>query len=375
MDENNLLREAFNVEVVEDIAYRVRQVHPQFDAEEFVAGVLAGFLKLSFGDRARKIVSGLERHLPSDFPKAAKILVGALGPEPIEDELSGFSGFYVMPLTMYVSSHGMNHPDLSLDALYEMTKRFSAEGDIRPFIEKHPDRTLRFLYRLTEDPSPFARRLASEGTRPRLPLFGRLRGFQVDPEPVIALLDRLYTDESLMVRRSVANNLNDISKDNPATVVATLARWKSENPSPELDWVVRHALRTLVKNSDPSALKLLGFFTKGISITNWTIDRRHLVLGDSLRFSCSLESTASQPQSLSLNYVIRFMKANGKPKPKVFRLPDKTLQPGEVLPLSKYHKFIDYRNQRFYAGTHCIELVVNGMSYCRSDFTLAVGSD
>lgn len=369
-----LLRDAFTKATIEQIAAGIEAVHPGFDGAGFRKQVWRGFSALSFGDRSKKIRDGLRHFLPKDFPTAASILVRSLGPEPETEELSGFDGFYVFPLCSYVGTYGLDHPDVALPALYEMTKRFTAEGDIRPFIQKYPKQTLAFLKKLTRDPSPFARRLASEGTRPRLPLAGRLPDFQKDPTPVIALLDLLYRDPTLVVRRSVANNLNDIAKDNPEVVVSTLARWQKANPSPELDWMIRHALRTLIKQNHPGALQLLGFGSgaKELTIKVEQVTPRKLKLGESLHLSWSIRSSASRSQRLALNYVLYFKKANGQNKPKVFRLPTKTIAPKEKLLIEKTHKLRDFRNQTFYSGTQYVELVVNGKASARTAFELKV---
>lgn len=370
--EQGLFRDAFNRETVLCIGSRIASTYPEFDRREFESRCLDGFFELSFGDRARRITSTLEEFLPREFSRAASILVASLGPEPTKDHLDGFDGFYVMPLTLYVAKNGIQKPEQALQALYEMTKRFSAEGDIRPFLERYEEQTLAFLRDLTQDPSPFARRLASEGTRPRLPLAGRLSRYQADPGPVIELLDLLYDDPNLMVRRSVANNLNDISKDNPDVVVNTLARWQRERPSDELGWLTRHALRTLVKKDHRGALELLGYTTKGIWVGDFSLDQGRVSLGQALTISWTIEETAGERQRLAMNYIIHFVKASGARKPKVFRLPEKRLEPGEHLELRKTHKFLAYKNQNFYEGQHEIELVINGTSYARAPFVLNV---
>jgi 3-methyladenine DNA glycosylase AlkC len=379
MDDQNLFREAFNQEVIEYLAERLRLADPGLDARRFSRRALDGLEDLSFSDRARNILSGLEAVLPADdFPAACDILVKALGPEPDIDHLRGFDGFYVVPMTMYVSAHGLDQPGVALSALYEMTKRFSAEMDIRPFIQRHYDLTMDFLIRLCDDPSPFARRLASEGTRPRLPLAPRLRRFQTDPRPAIALLDRLYADENLMVRRSVANHINDISKDNPDIAVEVLDRWRNEHPGKRTEWLVRHGLRTLIKRSHAGALTLLGYEPDAVELVSAAADRDEVPLGQPLELRWLLTGKAGgrngeQGSRLSLNYVIGFVKAGGTIREKVFRLPDKTVMAGGELEIVKTHKFLDYRNQQFYPGVHWIELSVNGSRMGRVHFRLLTG--
>lgn len=275
---------------------------------------------------------------------------------------------------MFVSRHGMDHLEISLNALYEMTKRFSAESEIRPFLVRYPRKTHLFLHRLTMDPSPFARRLASEGTRPRLPLASRLPEFQRDPTQVIQLLEQLVADPSEMVRRSVANNLNDISKDNPVIAVQTLRDWRIRYPGEATERLIRHALRTLIKRDDPGALSLLGFETLGFRCESWTAKPTVIALGDSLRFSAILVSTVSSGQRPALNYRIHFVKANGTRKPKAFRLPDTSLNAHVSLTIERTHVFRDYRDQSFYPGVHRIELVVNGEVVAGSEFELIVNT-
>ena len=377
-EEQFLFRDIFSRERITYIGDRIAAAWPQFDLKGFVSTATDGLDALSYGDRAKKIRDALGLQLPTVFAEAADILVNALGPEPEIDEIKGFEGFYVMPLAMYVSEYGMEDPDAALHALYEMTKRFTAEGDIRPFLIRYPDKTLAFLRRLTADPSPFARRLASEGTRPRLPLSARLPEFQRDPAPVIELLDRLFSDENLMVRRSVANNINDIAKDNPGIAVATLARWKAEADGgateqvERTDWLIRHGLRTLFKQDHPGALSLLGYESDGVTVDGWSMDPRRVSLGGSIRFSISLRSSATDARKVALNYVIAFRKANGQNKDKVFRLRDQTLSPGAATTVEKTHHLKPFKNQVFYSGTQFLEVRVNGQSAFRVPFEMEV---
>ena len=194
MTKQTQFRDVFNPALVNKLAGNITHVWDSFERDAFLEAILPQLESLSFGDRNSLIADSLHKHLPDDFQRAAQTLVNALGPEPASDSLSGFSGFIVMPQCLFISRYGLDDFDTSINALYEMTKRFTAEGDIRPFIEKYPEETMTFLHKLTQDKSPFARRLASEGTRPRLPLFSRLPKFQRDPLPVIQLLEKLKTD-------------------------------------------------------------------------------------------------------------------------------------------------------------------------------------
>ena len=135
--------------------------------------------------------------------------------------LEGYNGFRFMPFLDFVAAQGLDNPDIALDSLEKMTLHFSAEFAIRPFILQHPDITLPRLTEWTSYQDWRVRRLASEGSRPRLPWGIQLKPFISDPSFIIGILNQLYNDSNLVVRRSVANNLNDIAKDNPKLAVDT----------------------------------------------------------------------------------------------------------------------------------------------------------
>lgn len=158
------------------------------------------------------------RYLPDNFEKAGEIMLASLGNQPDSDNsvetaaADGIYGWAIMPMTHYVGLCGHDHFDLSMMLLKEMTKRFSSEFAIRFFLLKSPTQTLSVLKTWATDPNHHVRRLVSEGTRPRLPWAMQLPAFIKDPSPVINLLEMLKNDNEQYVRRSVANNLNDIAK-------------------------------------------------------------------------------------------------------------------------------------------------------------------
>ncbi|MEK7255053.1 MAG: DNA alkylation repair protein, partial [Bacteroidota bacterium] len=330
MTENFQVRDVFNPKVVNALAQKLKTVWQPFDAAGFCEMIIPNLPPLTFSERLKLIYSGLAAHLPKDFPAAVDILLKAL-PSPLEkEELDGYDGFIIVPQSHYVSQHGMAHFDLSMNALYEMTKRFSVEFDIRFFIESHPEKTLAVLTVWAKDESPHVRRLVSEGTRPLLPWAKRLKDFEKNPAPALALLEHLKNDPALLVRRSVANHLNDVAKSHGDLVVATLQRWKKEHPGKEMDWLIRHATRTLIKRGHPGALALLGF-QKGaeVKVENLRLASSKINLGEHLEFSFDLVSTAADSQDLVIDYVLYFMKNNGSLAPKVFKMTARKLAAGE----------------------------------------------
>jgi 3-methyladenine DNA glycosylase AlkC len=371
MQQGFQLRDVFTPAVVDQLARNIGRTWPAFDQLGFATTINTQLNSLSFGARNTLIRDTLWTYLPKDFPHAVRILLDSLGPEISQCEITGFDGFIVMPQNDFVAKYGLEHFDISMQALYEMTKRFTAEGAIRAFIQTYPDQTLTVLRQWAEDPNCHVRRLVSEGTRPRLPLAPRLPQFIRDPQPVLALLELLKTDPELMVRRSVANNLNDIAKDHPDLVVETLTAWHNV-ASPGTQWIIGHAARTLLKQGHPNALRLLGYPpTLGISVPEIQLNQTTICMGDDLVFGVKIQSTADVAQNLVIDHVIHHRKANGKLAPKVFKLTKKKLLAGETLHLSKSHSFRAINTRVYYPGQHVLAIQINGTTWAQQTFELA----
>lgn len=375
MAEEFQLRDVFNPTVVNKLAQDIHATWPQFEVDGFTTDINGKLESLSFGDRNALIRDKLYQYLPAHFPDAAQILIDSLGPEPEEAELTGYDGFTIMSQCDFVAKYGLDYFDISMKALYEMTKRFTAEGAIRAFIQKYPEKTMKQLEEWTHDENPLARRLASEGTRPRLPLAQRLPQFIKDPRPVLKLLDNLKEDPTLLVRRSVANNLNDIAKDNPDLVVETLQKWQKIN-NEGTQWLIKHASRTLIKQGNKGALALLGYPPNPtLRVQNLAIENPVINLGEELLFQFEIQSKADKAQNLMIDYIIHHMKANGKLAPKVFKLAKKKLKGGEVLKLSKKHAIKPISTRKYYAGKHLLEIQINGEVWPGQEFELRTGTE
>ena len=226
------------------------------------------------------------------------------------------------------------------------------------------------------DSNEHVRRLASEGIRPRLPWGKQLPRYIAEPAPVIALLDNLKDDSTDYVRRSVANNLNDIAKDHPDLVIETCRRWLAEpekGPGSDRNWIVRHATRTLVKAGHPQVFPLLGF-TPDPKIDSTRIDltSNSIKLGDSLQLSTVISSDATEKQSIVIDYAVHFMKANGKTAPKVFKWKNLHLAPGQTVSLEKKHPLKAITTRRYYAGAQSVELLINGIPVAETSFELSL---
>jgi 3-methyladenine DNA glycosylase AlkC len=370
LSKENPLKNAFNERVIKLLAAEIKKNYKAFKADEFFNETMGKFPTLGFLERSKHIRDMLYKYLPAEYPKAAEILIKSLGPELGDDELGTFDGFVVMSQCDFVSTYGKNHFDNSMKALYELTKRFSAEGDLRTFLEVDYAKAMKMLHEWCNDPNPHIRRLVSEGIRPRLPLAGRIKRFQKDPKPVIELLDKLKDDSSLYVRRSVANNINDIAKDNPEIAIETLKRWYNSK-SKNVQWVVRHASRSLLKSGNKDVLSFLGYpSNSAITVTPVIADNDYYSTGDKMLISFSISSDEKTKVKLMVDYVINYVKANGKGADKVFKMRDIVIDPGQKINIEKAHWLRDTSGRKHFPGEHSISLQINGVRYPNTKFKI-----
>ena len=316
------LKTFFSPALVRRLATDVTRAQPTFNSRAFIKQASAGLDDLELLDRGKHIARALAAHLPPSYPAAVEVLLRSLGPEHASEELVGvgMGPFFYLPHTLFVAEHGLDHFDVSMHAQYELTKRFSAESSIRPYIAKYPERTFAILREWTRDPNPHVRRLVSEGTRLRLPWASRVAWLDSNPERVLELLELLRDDPATVVRRSVANNLNDLGKVRPELLTRTCARWL-EDASPERRALVEHALRSAVKRGHVETLQLLGYGKKAaVAIENLRFDPPRVAIGKRVSIGFTLRSTTRTPQNLLVDLAVHFVKASGQTAPKVFKL-------------------------------------------------------
>jgi 3-methyladenine DNA glycosylase AlkC len=356
------LKDSFGPDVAARIADSIVAVWPPFRVRAFLGDALDGFDELELTPRARHIARALHAHLPAKYGEAIDVLLDSLGPRIEGEELTGMAAFFYAPHVFFVAEYGLDDWEASMRAQYELTQRFTAEFSIRAFIERSPERTLGRLREWAVDPSPDVRRLVSEGTHPRLPWAPRLRSFQLDPTPVLELLELLKDDSSLYVRRSVANNLNDIGKDHPEILVATCRRWMKDADK-ERRWLIRHALRSAVKSGDRAALSVLGFGGAGdASIGDVTIDPPRPHIGEAVRISLAVVNEGARRAAFNVDLRVHFVKAGGGTGPKVFKMRELELDPGQSANLSKQISLRQHTTRKHYPGAHTVEVIVNGVT-------------
>ena len=354
------LKHMYNPAFIDDLSSRFSAVYPKFDSRKFKDSVFSdGWEAKELKERMRHISLTLNTVLPQNFPKAVKIL------EKITGDLNK-EGFELMILPDYVEVFGGNHWNESISALETFTEIASSEFAVRPLILENPAKMMKVMLKWSKHKNPHVRRLASEGCRPRLPWAMALPIFKNDPSMVIPILENLKSDPELFVRRSVANNLNDISKDNPDIVIKLAKQWKGE--SHEVDWVIKHAFRTLLKKGEPKALKMFGYGnSSNIKIENLKLKSKKVYIGKELIFSFDAALTSRKKEKVRLEYAIYYMKKNGRQSRKVFKIGEIALSAKKVSFIKK-QSFKEMTTRKHYPGKHKIAIIANGKEYPPIDF-------
>jgi 3-methyladenine DNA glycosylase AlkC len=364
------LKHALGAEAVRWLSESLARAAPGFDIGGFADACLDGLDGLELKARAAHIARCMARFLPGEFPKAAAIVANSLGPEVSATGENGLSVLRYLAHDSFIELFGLEHPEEAFGLQQEVTKRSSCEFSIRALYLKHPELTYRQVLQWACADNAHLRRLASEGSRPRLPWAQRLPAFQRDPAPVIAVLELLKDDPERYVQRSVANNINDISKDWPDRAVALCREWLKDAPEGR-QWVVRHALRDLVKKGHKGALELIGAGRDAeVIVENVQVSPKQVKRGGTLVFQCDLLSTSSAGQDLLVDYVIGYVKANGTTSPKVFKLKRLSLAPHGRAEVTASMIFKDLTTRKHHPGRHGLALQINGRRFEIAEFEL-----
>lgn len=366
------LKGFFSPSLVRRLAGEIARVHPAFPERAFIRSATSGLEELELLDRGRHIARALAAHLPKEYPKAIDVLLRSLGPEHASDELLGvgMAPFFYLPHTIFVAEHGLDHFDLSMRAQYELTKRFSAESSIRAYIAHDPERTFAVLRKWATDADPHVRRLVSEGTRLRLPWAMRVAWLDAHPQRVLELLELLKDDPSSLVRRSVANNLNDLGKVYPELLTRTCAAWL-EGASPERRALIEHALRSAVKRGEAAALRLLGYGKKAaVSIESVRFDPPRVKIGKRVAMHFVLRSKSAKAQELLVDVAVHFVQVRGTSR-KVFKIKRVILPARGTVELSTSFSLAVHTTRVPRPGAHAVEIIVNGDAHPAGSFEVA----
>ena len=369
----------YNEQFFDRFTKDLKVVINDFDAREFVSRIMDDeWENRELKQRCRHITTVLKEFLPVDYKDAiAKILelldyVKSTYPDfsVIDDEKFGLTLEYGAILDNYVEQYGLDDYETSVRAIEKITQFTSCEFAVHPFIIKYPDEMMKQMLVWSKHEHWGVRRLASEGCRPRLPWAMALPNLKENPAPIIPILENLKNDPSRFVRLSVANNLNDIAKDNPETVIDLVKKWRGE--SKEVDWIIKHGCRTLLKQGNPEMMELFGFDSviENISIDNFQIPTPKVKVGDSLEFSFKLLNHNDKKVRIRLEYAIYYQKANGTLTKKVHKISEKEYAADSVTQITRRHSFRVVTTRKLHLGLHQIAVIINGNEFEKYSFEL-----
>ena len=365
--ERKLYKDWFDKAAANAMAKQITAVYPDFNSAVFKRHALRKIESLEFNDRVKQFAQALRRTLPDSYPAAAGILV-----ESLQEDASVASitdGWLQWPVGQFIADYGTDHFKESIHAMTELTRRFSSEFAVRPFVERYPEETFSWLLKATDHPSEHVRRWCSEGVRTRLPWGNKLHDLIADPTPVLPILEALLDDDSAYVRKSVANNLNDLSKDHPQLVLQKCRAWQKKN-NPQRNWIIKHGLRSLIKQGNPEALVLTGFERPEKLSLQLSAEPNSIRIGQSITLHLDIINNSKHNQSLMIDYVVHYVRKNSVVNEKVFKWKTIAVDAGDTITISKTHPMKRTTVRALYSGLHKLDVQVNGVRLASGEFTL-----
>lgn len=360
----SLLKDIYSLAFYERFSKILAQHIPSFSKKEFLRLIFTKeFEAMELKQRMRHTSNVLHSFFPKDYFQLLGKIIASLRETGFgEDSLE----FMILP--DYIETYGVQDYKNSIKALELVTQFVSCEYAVRPFLLQYGDKMMQQMTAWSLHKNHKVRRLSSEGARPKLPWAMAVPALKKDPTPVLTILENLKNDPSEWVRRSVANNLNDISKDHPAIVLEIAKKWKGI--SKETDAIIKHGCRTLLKQGHAEILQHYGLDGTNIQLTNFKILTPKVKIGDALGFSFSICNNDAAAQIVRLEYAIYYRKANGLLSKKVFKISEKMYQPGEKADIVRKQKFILITTRKFYAGAHEMSVIINGQEKITGKFLL-----
>jgi 3-methyladenine DNA glycosylase AlkC len=360
------LKNIFSREMVEDLADILKEKRPDFDRRSFLTLTMKNFDSLELKERIERIAASLGEFLKGEFRENVELLLG------VKDRFNPFQGL-IFPA--YAALKGLNGKDFDVAMKYlaEFTIGSSSEFGVRPFIAADPDRAMRHVAKWAQSGKTDLRRLASEGIRPRLPWGGSLKVFIEDPQPVLKILETLIQDPELYVRKSVANNLNDISKDHPETVISFMKKHYGKNSL--TDWILNKGARSLVKANNMEALKILGYAGKkdsgpAVESVDFRISGGKIKIGESIRIKYDVKMASENKTKTRFSYKLVYPTKSGKKGSKIFFLKETSFTGGIRITAERLISFRNLSTRKQVPGVHEIFFLINGQSFKSRKFTL-----
>lgn len=351
------LKDIYSPVFYDRLSDTLSQTVPSFDKNRFISQIFdETFGQKELKDRMRHTTKVLHDFLPEDFGKASAVLETTI--HHLRKNNIGEDSLAYIFLPDYIETYGLEDYDNAVKAIEFVTQFVSCEFAVRPFILKYGDKMIAQMTKWSLHENHKVRRLASEGSRPRLPWAMALPELKKNPEAILPLLENLKNDSSEYVRRSVANSLNDIAKDHPDVVLAIAQKWKGH--SKETDAIIKHGSRTLLKQGHPEILNHYGLDGKGLELTDFKILTPIVKIKDSLAFSFYIENTTSEPKTVRLEYAVYYNKANGQLSKKVFKISERIYQSEHKELINRKQSFRLITTRKFYTGLHKLSVIVNG---------------
>ncbi|RYG22120.1 MAG: DNA alkylation repair protein [Chitinophagaceae bacterium] len=362
-----LIKDIYHLSFYERLANSLGKVLPNFNSKKFVKAVMPNnFVAMEWKQRMQHTTDTLHQFMPTNFEAGAPMLASII--TQLKADGFGEHKLEFMFLPAYISSYGLNHLNESIKALEIATQYISAEFAVRPFLIKYHDEMMVQMLKWSTHENYHVRRFASEGSRPRLPWGLAIGALKINPNAILPIVENLKNDPSEYVRRSVANNLNDITKDNPEVVIELAQKWKGIGK--ETDAIIKHACRSLLKAGHPEILSFYGLDAKRLTLSNPIIENPEVKVGEALAFSFNIENEDSVARYIRLEYAIYYLKSNGQQNAKVFKINERTYQPKEKCLVSRKQSFKPITTRKFYPGEHRIGFLVNGKELANVKFIL-----
>lgn len=364
---SSLFKDIYNESFYDQFSDVLAQTLPAFDKTKFIQLIFNDkFDGFELKQRMTHTAKVLSQFIDNDLnlaKRAIKNIIAGLNKAGISEQSVEFMFF-----PEYIEMHGLEDYDTSISAFEFITQYTSCEFAVRPYIEKYQEKMLAQMLVWSKHPDNRVRRLASEGSRPRLPWAMALPTLKKDPRPLLPILSNLKHDSCEGVRRSVANNLNDIAKDNPDFVIGIAKQW--QGMSKDTDALIKHGCRTLLKQGHPEILKLFGFDSTGITLDQFAINTQKVAIGDKLAFSFAVTNQQTSKKLVRLEYGIYYMKNNGELSRKVFKISEREIDPGKTYAFERKQSFKLITTRKFYPGKHQVSMIINGQESQRHDFEL-----
>lgn len=353
---------------IKELSDALDAVLPVFDKKKFQAEVFdEAWGSKELKQRTRHLVHVLHRVLPSNFPDAANAIVKIVQHLRSQPGREGSFGYICLP--EYIEVYGVDSYKESVKAMEYITQFMSCEFAVRPFILKYEDKMMKQMLVWAGHKDARVRRLASEGCRPRLPWAMALPEFKKDPARILPILEKLKTDTDVWVHKSVANNLNDISKDNPQLAITIFKSWLGKSKT--TDWIVKHAARTLLKQGNAEVMALFGFKKdKNIVLSNFVINTPKVPKGKHLEFTFQLQNKGKKAAVIRVEYGMYYLRANGSHTKKVFKISEREYQGGSTTAITRRQSFKPITTRTYYPGVHKVSVIINGHEMAVEEFLL-----